>query len=105
MRLSVRPAIGRVRLGINTFDNGNWNPRVLAEAEDHPAVNRGTATNRLGLKVLGQSFVGYVNGQEVVRVDDGTFADGNLGLEVAGPRGATTEARFDNLVVSELGGE
>lgn len=105
MRLSMRPATGLVRFGVNTNDNGNWSYRLITELTDHPAVNRGSATNRLGLKVLGSSFIAYVNGQEVLRTEDGTYANGNLGLEVHGPRGTVTEARFDNLVVSEIGGE
>lgn len=103
MRLSLRPASGLIRFGATTNDNGNWSYRLLTEVTDHPAVSRGSATNRLGLKVLGSSFIGYVNGHEVVRADDGTYANGSLGLEVHGPRGTVTEARFDNLVVSEIG--
>lgn len=105
MRLSMRPATGLVRFGANTNDNGNWSYRLISEVTDHPAVNRGSATNRLGLKVAGSSFIGYVNGQEVLRAEDSTYATGNLGLEVHGPRGTVTEARFDNLIVSEIGSE
>lgn len=105
MRLSIRPASRLIRFGATTNDNGHWSYRLITELADHPAVNRDSATNRLGLKVLGSSFVGYVNGQEVLRVEDSTYANGSLGLEVHGPRGTVTEARFDNLVVSEIGGD
>jgi hypothetical protein len=43
-----------------------------------------------------------VNGQDVLRVEDGTLPDGGIGFEVIGPRGSTTEARFDNFTLSEL---
>lgn len=105
MRFQVRPADGRVALGLNTWDGSAWGGRLLAEANDHPAIRRGTTVNRLGMKVHGTSFVAYVNGQEIFSVEDGTFMGGGLVLGVAGPEGADTEARFDNLVVSELTGE
>jgi hypothetical protein len=49
------------------------------------------------------AFVGYVNGQEMVRAEEDSVPNGTIGLEVIGPRGNATEGRFDNLVVSEPG--
>lgn len=105
MRFMVRPFDGRAWLGPNTWDGAGWEFRALVETNDHPAIRRGSAVNRLGMKVHGTSFVAYVNGQELFSVDDGTFMGGGLVLGVAGPQGADTEARFDTLVMSELAGE
>jgi hypothetical protein len=57
------------------------------------------------MKVLGSTFVGYVNGQEVLRAEDDSMPDGNIALEMIGPSGNSTEARFDNLVISQIGAE
>ena len=105
MRFQVSPSDGRAVLGLNTWDGSAWGGQRLAEANDHPAIRRGDVVNRLGWKVHGTSFVAYVNGQEIFSVDDGTYTGGGLVLGVAGPQGADTEVRFDNLVVSELAGE
>jgi hypothetical protein len=105
VRLIVGPVTGRVVLGLNTWDGSQWSSRVLAETNDHPSIRRGTETNRLGLKAKGGTFVGYVNGQEVLAGEDGTFGEGGLVLGVIGTQRSTTEARFDNFTVSELPAE
>jgi len=105
MRFQVRPSEGRAWFGPNIWDGARWNHRPIVETADHPAIRRGSAVNRLGVKVHGSSYVAYVNGQEILHVDDGTFTGGGLVLGAAGPQGADTEARFDNLVIRELSGE
>lgn len=106
VRLIVGPNQRRAVLGVNTWDGSSWSSPRLAEASDISAINRGSETNRLGLKVKGTSFVAYVNGTEVLAAEDGTYPDGGgLVLGVIGPRGTATEARFDDLVVSELAAE
>ena len=105
MRLQVRPAEQRAWLMLNTWDGSAWSVRTLREAANSTAIRPGSEVNRLGLQVRGTSFVAYVNGQELFSIDDETFTGGGLVLGVAGPEGSETEARFDNLVVSELAGE
>lgn len=105
VRLAVTPARARAVLGLNTWDGSRWGFTGLAEVNDHPAIRPGSATNRLGMTVRGSSFVAYVNGQEVLTAESGTYTNGGLALGVIGRQGSRTEARFDNLVVSELTGE
>ena len=106
VRLIVGPNQRRAVLGVNTWNGSSWSSPRLAETTDHPAIHQGSEPNRLGLKVKGTTFVAYVNGTEVLAAEDGTYPDGGgLVLGVIGPRGTATEARFDDLVVSELTGE
>ena len=105
MRLQIRPSEGRAWIGPNIWDGTRWNYQPVAETIDHPAIRRGSTVNRLGVKVHGSTFIAYVNGQEILRVDDSMFTGGGLVLGVVGSQGADAEARFDNLVVSELAGE
>ncbi len=76
---------GRGRYSIWVRDNGAW--RELRETEEnwtaHPAINPIGERNALTLDIMGSFFTGYVNGQQVVRVSDDTFSNGNIGIYLA----------------------
>ncbi|MFN8524633.1 MAG: hypothetical protein U0821_16170 [Chloroflexota bacterium] len=105
VRLVVAPVQGRAAIGLNTWNGSSWSSQRLAEVNDHPAIRRGSEVNRLGFKVRGNTFVAYTNDQEILRAQDDTYPEGGFTLGVIGPQGATTEARFDNLLVREVVGE
>jgi hypothetical protein len=64
-----------------------------------PAINAGTAGNRIGVRAVGPQIVLLINGQEVGRVRDETFQEGRLAL---GVESRQAEARFDNLLVTSV---
>lgn len=78
-------------------------PARLVYRSDYQTIHPGTAINRIGIRALGSTFVGLVNGEEVLRLDDGSFLEGGLTLGVLGTSPElAVEARFDNLVVTSI---
>jgi len=65
-----------------------------------PAINAGSAWNRLGVRAQGTDFVLYINGQEVGRASDPAIREGVLGLGVGSLEDGPAEGRFRDLVVS-----
>lgn len=66
------------------------------------AIRRGTASNRLELTCAGSRITASVNGTVVAAVDDGTYREGRMWIGAGfGGVEAITEARFDNLVVTQ----
>ena len=72
---------------------------TLIDWTPSPAINAGTAANRIGVRAVGPQIVLLINGQEVGRVRDETFQEGRLGL---GVESRQAEAHFDNLVVTSV---
>ncbi len=67
-----------------------------------PAIQAGGARNHLGVRAQGPEIVLFVNGQEVGRVNDGTYREGTLAFGVGSFQHAPADGRFSNLVVSSL---
>jgi hypothetical protein len=65
-----------------------------------PAIRRGDAWNRLGVRAQGADFVLSINGQEVGRARDGALREGVLGLGVGSLEDGPAEGRFRDLLVT-----
>ncbi len=60
------------------------------------------AYNTFALKVYGQRFTAYANGQELHTLDDTTITDiGEIGLGAHGQEGTSLIIAFDNLLITE----
>jgi len=97
-RLRVEPGTGVFRL---VREDG---PRDFFLRSDRvsPAIMRGSATNRLELTCNGSTIRAAINGVEVAVVQDRTYPTGPLVIGVgARSSGLTSEARFDNLLVTQ----
>jgi hypothetical protein len=90
-----------------------WIGRYVDGAEDapivgehwfaSPAVLQGlNVTNTLRVQAEAGNMIFYVNDQEVGRVTDNTFANGDVGLLVQTLGGAGVRVLFDNLSVLPL---
>jgi serine/threonine protein kinase len=94
---------GMGRYSLWTRENGVW--RELRDAAEQWTPNEAIAPagtmNTLTLGVTGTEFVGYVNGQEVVRVQDDTFATGGVGIYLATPEDGAAEVLIDMYQVME----
>ena len=70
---------------------------------ESPAVQQGlNVTNKLTVRAEAGNLIFYVNGQEVGRVTDNTYAAGDVGLLVQTLGGAPVRVEFDNLSVRPL---
>ncbi len=65
-----------------------------------PAINRGDATNRLGVHALGPEVTILANGQVVGCVHDDTWQAGLFSIGVGGPPAAAVTARYSHLVIT-----
>jgi hypothetical protein len=74
--------------------------RVLAEG-DAPGLAPGGKAIRVELACVGNRIAAAINGQRIADVQDDTYAAGGFTLGLSGPSGAATEARFDNLVLTQ----
>ena len=65
------------------------------------AIEQGQATNRIRVTSVGNTLTLYVNGQQLLQVQDDTLASGDIGL-VAGTVGEPgTDILFNNFSVTE----
>lgn len=60
----------------------------------------GNVTNKLRADCIGDTLTLYVNGEEVLSIQDSTFTDGDVGLFAGTFDIAGTEILFDNFIVS-----
>ena len=89
--------IGRYREGAEdaTLIGDHW--------FESAAVQQGlNVANRLTVRAEAGNLIFRVNGQEVGRVTDNTFAAGDVGLLVQTLGGAPVTVRFDSLSVRPL---
>ena len=102
---------GRVGDGVRAARTVGRDSGVMAEDTtligDHwfesAAVQQGlNVANRLTVRAEAGNLIFRVNGQEVGRVTDNTFAAGDVGLLVQTLGGAPVTVRFDNLSVRPL---
>ncbi len=107
------PAAGNFYLFKVSADGYVWIGRYKDGAEemtiigDHwfesPAVLRGLdVTNVLRVQAEAGNMIFFVNGQEVGRVTDTTFAEGDVGVLVQTLGGGGVRVLFDNLSVRPL---
>jgi hypothetical protein len=97
-RFGIQPGPGRFEL--SRWDGGDRTPLVAWRSS--PAIKRGTEWNQLELSCQGSTIRAVANGVEVAKVDDATYARGELwiGAGAFAEARVTAEARFDNLVVT-----
>ena len=97
-RLRVEPAAGLFRL---VREDGQRDT-FLRTDRISAAIRRGAETNRLELTCAASTITAAINGVEVASVQDSTYTAGPLVIGVgARSSGLTSEARFDNLVVTQ----
>lgn len=98
-KLTVEPETGEVKLARR--DDGD--ETVLVDWTASSAVRRGNATNHLELQCGGTNIIAFVNGTRVASARDATYDEGRVALKAGSFSGekVTTEARFDNLVVTQ----
>jgi hypothetical protein len=97
-RLAMDPTVGAFTLG--WWDAGR--ETRLVDWTLAPAIRRGTETNRLALRCAGNQITVSINDVRVAAVTDATYTSGSLWIGAGAFTGnsVTTEARFDNLVVT-----
>lgn len=95
-QFAVDPGQGRFSLW--RFDAGAEGV-ALVPVQDHAAIRRGSAWNRLELSCSGSTISATINGVQVASIEDATHREGRLTLGVGTVGAATAEARFDNLAV------
>jgi hypothetical protein len=97
-RLRVEPGTGFFRL----VREDGMRDTLLVNMRRSTAINRGLAVNRLELTCSGTTITGSINGVQVVSMQDSTYRSGPLTIGVgARAAGLTSEARFDNLTVTQ----
>jgi len=64
-----------------------------------PAINKGSASNRLRAFCLGPTLVLYVNGQKAVQAADQDFSAGEVGVMAGTNASPGVDILFDNFVV------
>ncbi|HZR98721.1 MAG TPA: hypothetical protein VFE37_08445 [Chloroflexota bacterium] len=94
----VDPNDSTFTLRRNTADDGT----ALIPWTSAPAIQGGTARNRLGVRARGAELIVYVNGQEVGRAQDGTLREGTLAFGVGSLNDGPADGRFGNLLVSSV---
>jgi hypothetical protein len=67
-----------------------------------PAIQRGTAMNRLGIRAQGSEVTLLINGEEVARARADDPREGSIGFGVGSLGDGPAEARFGNLVVTSV---
>ncbi len=113
MLLRANPEAGDFYLFKISADGFVWIGRYVDGAEeativgDHwfasPAVEQGlNVTNRLRVDAEAGNLIFFVNGREVGRVTDNTFASGDVGLLVQSLGQGGVVVEFDNLAVRPL---
>lgn len=94
--LAVTPAAGGQFLLSRIDTDGQRVP--LAGWRQSPVINRENDWNHLELTCAGDTLTAAINGVELARAQDGTYAQGRIAIG-ASANSETVEARFDNLLV------
>lgn len=83
------------------YDDGRW--EVLGpDWTAYEAVNQGEATNTLTVEAQGVQFTFLVNDEQVLQVEDDTFARGEIGLYAGAFNAPDVHIAFDNLRVEKI---
>jgi hypothetical protein len=96
----VVPDQGTFYLTSHAMRGGSF--QFLISPTPSAVINRGTATNRLGVRAEGPNFTLLVNGQEVGRARDDAWREGRLAIGVVKLTPEPVAARFGNLVVTSV---
>jgi hypothetical protein len=83
-------------------DSDSW--VALADKTFHPAVKKGSRSNRLTVVARGESFELYVNGEHVDTAFDYSLSAGYVGVYAEGGSGDETTVRFTALRVYSIEG-
>jgi hypothetical protein len=95
--LRVEPAAGLYRL---VREDGTRDAFLRRDSAS-PAIRRGNDSNRIEITCAGNTITAAINGTVVTTVQDSTYASGSLVIGVgARASGLTSEARFDNLLIT-----
>jgi hypothetical protein len=93
----VDPNAGRFLLLRHTGDD-----RRLIDWTAEPAIQQGTATNRLGVRARGSTLILLLDGAEVGRAQDGALREGWVGFGVGSLTDERAEGRFSHLLVAAV---
>jgi hypothetical protein len=107
------PEAGDFYLFKISADGYVWIGRYADGAEDTTIINNHwfesfavqqgrNVTNKLTVRAEAGNMIFFVNGQEVGRVTDNTFSEGDVGLLVQTLSGGGVQVQFDNLSVRPL---
>lgn len=91
---------GKGEAGIAKYVGGTLTWLDGGAPKANPAVNPGNAENHLRARCAGDLLTLTVNGQEVLTVQDGDLAQGDVGLAAGTTAGPGTDVLFDNFVIS-----
>lgn len=95
---------GLGRYSIWTREAGQW--RELRETNEtwtsHPAINPIGEENIISVQIIGNEFVGMVNGEIVTTVSDNTLSNGNVGIYMATPPTGIAHSIISNYAVDEI---
>ncbi len=84
--------------------NGEW--IELREQDEHwtsdPIIQKIGSSNLLSITLLGNTLIGYVNGRQVTRVEDGSLKNGRVGIYFATDDGEATVSVDVYRVVSTI---
>ena len=83
------------------YDAGTW---VLLGSDWTPsdAIHQGEATNVLTIEAIGRDFTFFVNGAQVLQVEDRAAARGDIGLYAGAFGEGGVVIAFDNLEIEPL---
>jgi hypothetical protein len=86
------------------YDDGRW--EILgSDWTAHAAVNQGAVTNTLAIEARGSQFAFSVNDEQVLQVEDGALASGEVGLYAGAFDEAGVHIAFDDLMVEGISQE
>ena len=94
----VAPDEGAFILRRNTDHDG----ATVLDWTRSAAIQRGGATNRLGVRAQGGEVTLLVNGEEVGRARADELREGGIGFGVGSLGDGPAEARFGNLIVTSV---
>ncbi len=74
---------------------------TLAALKTYPSIKRGNETNHVEMTCAGDQITVWLNGQSLIAVKDGTYAEGGLSFALGAESLVKAEAQFENLVVTQ----
>jgi hypothetical protein len=86
--------------GISKMKEGEHNVIGTDGMQYSDLILPGAATNRIGADCIGSRLVLYVNGEELLQIEDSEFTDGDIGLLAGTFDSPGVDIVFDNLVVT-----
>jgi serine/threonine protein kinase len=93
---------GAGRYSLWTRENGEW--RELRGEDEKWSPNEIIAPvgqmNKVSIIVYRNLLVGYINGRQVVRLQEDTFKEGNIGIYLASPAGGQAAVNVDSYLIA-----